>query len=98
PLALAVLLIPVLLVSALSLAQMTNSILVYVLLGYAGLNVLYSYWLKAMAIMDIAALASYYILRLFAGAMAANTDVSFWLLSFAIFAFSSFGLLKRAAE
>jgi 4-hydroxybenzoate polyprenyltransferase len=51
-----------------------------VLLGYLGLNVLYSAWLKSVVILDAFAIASFFILRLLAGCAAIGVVPSVWLL------------------
>lgn len=49
-------------------------------LTYVGLNVLYSYRLKHAVILDVFALAAFFILRLLAGAVAVEVEPSVWLL------------------
>lgn len=71
-------------------------------LGWLGIYFLltcsYSFVLKRFAIIDCIALAMLYTLRVIAGAAAANTEVTFWLLTESVFLFLSLAFLKRYAE
>lgn len=58
----------------------------------------YSHWAKSVAILDALVLAGLYCLRLWAGGLATETPVSFWLLSASLFLFFSLALGKRDAE
>jgi 4-hydroxybenzoate polyprenyltransferase len=51
-----------------------------VLLAYLALNVLYSVWLKDVVIVDVFAIAAFFVMRLLAGAFAVNVAPSIWLL------------------
>jgi 4-hydroxybenzoate polyprenyltransferase len=51
-----------------------------VLLSYLALNVLYGTWLKNVVIVDVFAIAAFFIMRLVAGAAAVNVKPSIWLL------------------
>ena len=51
-----------------------------VLLSYLALNVLYGTWLKNVVIVDVFAIAAFFIMRLLAGAVAVNVRPSIWLL------------------
>jgi 4-hydroxybenzoate polyprenyltransferase len=51
-----------------------------VLLSYLALNVLYGMWLKNVVIVDVFAIAAFFIMRLVAGAAAVNVKPSIWLL------------------
>lgn len=51
-----------------------------VLLAYIALNVLYGTWLKHIVIVDVFAIAAFFILRLLAGAVAVDVKPSIWLL------------------
>lgn len=51
-----------------------------VLLAYLALNVLYGTWLKNVVIVDVFAIAAFFIMRLLAGAVAVNVKPSIWLL------------------
>lgn len=58
----------------------------------------YSSLLKQWAIVDVAALAGLYVVRIIAGAVATDVPISFWLLAFSLFFFFSLALAKRYAE
>jgi 4-hydroxybenzoate polyprenyltransferase/phosphoserine phosphatase len=69
-----------------------------VLAGYAATNVLYSLWLKRVAIADVILLASFYALRVVAGGVAVAILPSPWLLAFCLFFFLNLGFLKRSID
>lgn len=75
-----------------------NSYFTYLLITYFISNFVYSKYLKEVAIVDIIVLSSFYTLRLLAGRILAVVEQSPWLVSFSIFVFLSFALLKRYAE
>jgi 4-hydroxybenzoate polyprenyltransferase/phosphoserine phosphatase len=68
------------------------------LAGYALLMVMYSMWLKDIAIVDTLVLAFGYSLRIEAGALATGVAVSAWLLVCSVALFFGLALLKRYAE
>ena len=70
----------------------------FVATGYIALNLLYSFYLKKVIILDVILLMSFYTLRLIAGHMPDAIPLSSWLLSFSIFLFFSMGLLKRYVD
>lgn len=51
-----------------------------------------------MLLIDVLTLAGLYTARIVAGAAAAQTDDSFWLLAFSVFFFLSLALVKRFTE
>lgn len=57
----------------------------------------YSLWLKKLLFLDILILAFLFTLRVIAGGEAAQITLSFWLLAFSIFIFTSLATLKRYA-
>lgn len=65
---------------------------------YLSVSLAYCWWLKRVGVLDIMALASLYTLRVLAGGEATGTEVSHWLLIFAMFLFFSLAFLKRHAE
>jgi 4-hydroxybenzoate polyprenyltransferase len=71
---------------------------VRVLLLYLIASSAYSLWLKRRLLVDVILLAGLYTLRLFAGAAAAQVEVSIWLLAFSMFFFLSLAYAKRYAE
>ncbi|MCV0397912.1 MAG: UbiA family prenyltransferase [Rhizobiaceae bacterium] len=58
----------------------------------------YSLSIKRMLLIDVMTLAGLYTMRILAGMAATDLDVSFWLLSFAMFFFLSLALVKRYVE
>lgn len=53
--------------------------LIYVLLGYFIINLLYSIWIKRVAILDVIIVSSGFVLRLFAGSVATDVVLSNWI-------------------
>lgn len=70
----------------------------FVLFGYLLLTLAYSFVIKQYVGMDTVCLAMLYTVRIFAGAVAIDVEVSFWLLAFSIFTFLSLALVKRCSE
>jgi len=68
------------------------------LLVYLILVVGYSLWLKTIALLDVAAIATMLTLRIAAGAAVLGTGQSAWLLSFSTAFFLSLALAKRHSE
>ncbi|SVE17507.1 uncharacterized protein METZ01_LOCUS470361, partial [marine metagenome] len=64
-------------------------------LSYFILNLLYSFYLKKIIVLDVIILMSFYTIRIIAGHFPHGIPFSPWLLSFSIFLFFSLGLLKR---
>ena len=69
-----------------------------VLVAYFVLTVSYSLWLKTVALVDVAAIATMLTLRIVAGGAAIGTGHSPWLLSFSGAFFLSLALAKRHCE
>ncbi|OGQ10217.1 MAG: hypothetical protein A2138_08640 [Deltaproteobacteria bacterium RBG_16_71_12] len=65
---------------------------------YAVSTVAYSWRLKQLLVVDVVVLAGLYTLRLVAGALAAEVEMSFWLSAFSLFIFTSLALAKRHTE
>lgn len=99
PLSMAVVLVPVLLLSAFALAAFTLPVaFALVLLLYLATTTAYSIWLKREPVLDVILLSGLYTLRLLAGGVAVGISVSAWLLSFSLFLFLSLALMKRFSE
>jgi 4-hydroxybenzoate polyprenyltransferase len=98
PLILGFIFIPLLASVGLCLAASLPAMFVIVLFGYCILAVAYSLILKHIVLVDILTLAILYTVRIIAGAMAIDVQLSFWLLLFSIFIFLSLALVKRYAE
>ena len=76
----------------------SNIFTLAILLGYLTLNLLYSFVLKNLAIIDIFALAACYVIRVYFGAVIINVGVSKWLYLTIICASLYLGLGKRRGE
>jgi len=68
------------------------------LLGYATLTMLYSLYLKRIALLDVFTLSSFYSFRILAGALISGTPLSQWFLAFSMFFFLSLAMAKRYSE
>ena len=71
---------------------------IYFLLGYIIVNILYSFGLKNITIIDILLLASCYILRIYYGAALLSIEVSDWLFLTIMSASFFLGFGKRKKE
>jgi 4-hydroxybenzoate polyprenyltransferase len=98
PVALGVVLAPLLLVVSFVSARYTTDAFVAWLTCYLFLTSAYSWLLKRVVLLDCLTLAMLYTVRIVAGAAAASMDLSFWLLAFAVFLFLSLAFVKRYAE
>lgn len=76
----ALLLAAVLGAAGLAAGAMAGLSVAAVLLAYLGLNVLYGMWLKNVVIVDVFAIAAFFIMRLVAGSAAVGVRPSIWLL------------------
>jgi 4-hydroxybenzoate polyprenyltransferase len=88
----------VLLLLGLTFSALVSNKFLLVMLVYIILTNLYSWWLKAHTLVDVLVLSMLYTLRIIAGAVAINVIVSFHLLAFSVFIFSSLALVKRSTE
>ena len=61
-------------------------------------TLLYSLYLKSQMMVDIILLAGLFTLRIIAGAVAIQVELSFWLLAFSMFIFLSLAIMKRYIE
>ena len=89
---------PLLLVVALSIACLLPIKFALVLMAYYLVTLAYSFWLKRVVMIDVLALAGLYTVRIVAGAAATAIPLSFWLLMFSVFIFLSLAIVKRYAE
>jgi 4-hydroxybenzoate polyprenyltransferase/phosphoserine phosphatase len=87
-----------LLSSALGLGLLLDISFGLALLGYATLTMLYSLYLKKIALLDVFVLSSFYSFRIVAGALISNTPLSQWFLTFSMFFFLSLAMAKRYSE
>jgi len=88
----------VLLCVALGMGFLLNSQFGLALVGYSVLTVLYSFYLKKIALLDVFVLSIFYNLRIFAGALLSVTPLSQWFLAFSMFFFLSLAMAKRYSE
>lgn len=91
-------LIGLLIIVAVSIAASLSELFLMILLGYFCLTVAYSLRLKCVAIIDVVILGALHTLRLLAGGVSTETSVSPWLLTFAVFIFTSLAFVKRYVE
>jgi 4-hydroxybenzoate polyprenyltransferase len=83
---------------ALGLATWVGLHFLALLALYLVLTISYSLWLKELLFIDVLLLAALYSLRVFAGAVAAQVEISQWLLGFSLFLFLSLAFVKRFCE
>ena len=88
----------ILLSAALGLGFLLNAKFGFALLGYAALTMLYSLYLKKVALLDVFVLSSFYSFRILAGALISATPLSQWFLAFSMFFFLSLAMAKRYSE
>lgn len=88
----------VLLAIALSLAVYLNTEFLIALIIYSTLSAAYSFKLKKVVLLDVSILAVLYTLRIIAGTFAVSLDLSYWLIIFSIFIFTSLAMVKRVSE
>jgi 4-hydroxybenzoate polyprenyltransferase/phosphoserine phosphatase len=88
----------ILLTTALGLGFLLDLQFGLVLLGYAALTMLYSLYLKKIALLDVFILSSFYSFRILAGALISATPLSQWFLAFSMFLFLSLAMAKRYSE
>jgi 4-hydroxybenzoate polyprenyltransferase len=87
-----------LLASSLGLGLFLDAQFGFALLGYAALTMLYSIYLKKIALLDVFVLSSFYSFRILAGALISGTPLSQWFLAFSMFFFLSLAMAKRYSE
>ncbi len=95
PIKSALFMIPILLLVSGIIASVLSWQLGLVLAFYYFLTLIYSLYLKSIAMLDVQILASFYTLRLIAGAAVIGVTPSFWLLAFSMTLFLSLALAKR---
>ncbi len=88
----------ILLASALGLGFFFDVQFGLALVGYATLTMLYSLYLKKIALLDVFVLSSFYSFRILAGALISATPLSQWFLAFSMFFFLSLAMAKRYSE
>jgi 4-hydroxybenzoate polyprenyltransferase/phosphoserine phosphatase len=98
PLSSAILVVPILFVSAFLVAGMVHAQFAALLGLYLVLTTLYSLRFKALALVDIILLAMLYTIRIVGGGVASNIEVSQWLMGLSMFLFLSLACVKRFSE
>ena len=68
------------------------------IVGYLALTLAYTYLLKRYALLDVLVIALLFTIRILVGMMIISPDLSYWLLNFSVFLFTSLALMKRDAE
>jgi len=69
-----------------------------VLLAYVALNLVYSFWLKEVVIIDVMVIASGFVLRAVGGALVINVPISHWLVMCTVLLSLFLALCKRRQE
>jgi 4-hydroxybenzoate polyprenyltransferase len=90
--------VPVLLAISGLIANFVGPAFFAILAIYCVTNAAYSLTLKRQMVIDVVTLACLYGLRLIAGSVVAGVPLSQWLVTFAVFIFTSLALVKRCAE
>jgi 4-hydroxybenzoate polyprenyltransferase len=98
PLSDGLILAPILLVIAFGTALWLSSAFFGVLCAYFVTTLAYSLRLKQISLVDIMVLAGLYTVRVLAGGVATEVQVSPWLLAFSMFFFFSLASIKRFSE
>lgn len=98
PVPLAIAMAVVLFIAGVGLALADNVQLAMVVALYAVLTTTYSMYLKTIAVLDLVILSAGFILRLLAGAYAADVPVSDWFLIISLFGSLFIAAAKRFAE
>lgn len=88
----------IVLVLALGIASYLNHKFLVALIIYAILSASYSFKLKQVVLLDVSLLAVLYTLRIIAGTFAVSLELSYWLIVFSIFIFTSLAMVKRVSE
>ena len=83
---------------SLSLSFMLEPKAGWLLLTYFVLNILYTFKLKSLLLIDVILLAMMYNLRIIFGGLMTNIPISSWLLTFSVFFFLGLAFVKRFAE
>jgi 4-hydroxybenzoate polyprenyltransferase len=88
----------ILAITSLAAAAAIGARFALVLVLYAVVTCLYSFWLKRVTLIDVITLAMLYMIRILAGAVITGVELSFWFTGVALFLFISIALVKRYAE
>lgn len=88
----------IVLIFAFGTASYLNPQFLVTLFIYAVLSASYSLKLKRIVLLDVSILAVLYTLRIIAGTFAVSLELSYWLIVFSIFIFTSLAMVKRVSE
>jgi 4-hydroxybenzoate polyprenyltransferase len=80
------------------IASLISFSFVLILLVYFVISFTYSLYFKKIILYDVFVLAILYTIRVFAGGIATEIPISFWLIAFSTFLFLSLAFVKRFAE
>ena len=86
------------LVLVLWLMMYFNNEFIFLVVGFIVLNVMYSFWLKNVVLLDIFSIAAGFSIRVLAGAFAIQVPISSWLLLTTMFISLFLGVMKRRSE
>src|SRR6202041_1577511 len=99
PLGVGLIFAPLLMVAGfVTAAQLPGKLVLTTVFLYAVTTTLYSTYVKRIPILDVLLLTALYLLRILAGGVAADVDVSPWLIAFSMFLLLSLAFSKRQAE
>jgi 4-hydroxybenzoate polyprenyltransferase len=98
PTAWAAFLVPGTLLAAVGLSLLLSPVFTALLAGYLAVSLAYSWRLKGILLVDVLVLAGLYTVRLHAGAVAVQVELSFWLSALSMFLFLSLAMVKRYSE
>jgi len=98
PVSMALVIAILLIASSMTIALFVNPGFLFLAIIYMTVQLLYSLFLKSIAIVDILAIASGYILRVYGGEFAAGSHISVWLLLTVISVSLFLAIGKRRSE
>ena len=86
------------LVLVLWLMMYFNNEFILLVIAFIVLNVLYSFWMKNVVLLDVFSIAAGFSIRVLAGAFVLQVPISSWLLLTTMFISLFLGVMKRRAE
>jgi 4-hydroxybenzoate polyprenyltransferase len=93
-----IIIFPLLIFASIALAWNLSFNFQIILILYAISTFMYSQYFKRVPILDIFLLSYLYVLRIMAGALIIDADISSWLITFSVFFFLFLASLKRYIE
>lgn len=88
----------ILVIIAILFASLLNTKFTLILIGYILLNIFYTLVFKNLVILDVMAIATGFVLRIYAGAVLIDVPVSHWLILCTILIALFLGFCKRRSE